>query len=99
MPCWREALDIAARLGAILEMGYVGVDIVLDEARGPLVLEANARPGLAIQIANRCGLRRRLDERPGPGQGACSMAPASRRSPAGERPQKSRRKGPSNCQA
>jgi len=25
------------------------------------VLEANARPGLAIQIANRCGLRPRLD--------------------------------------
>jgi len=33
---------------------------VLDAALGPVVLEANARPGLAIQIANRCGLLPRL---------------------------------------
>jgi hypothetical protein len=32
------------------------VDFVLDAERGPVVLEANARPGLAIQIANRTGL-------------------------------------------
>jgi hypothetical protein len=47
-------------------MGYIGVDIVLDRDLGPLVLELNARPGLAIQIANRQGLLRRLkmcDER------------------------------------
>jgi predicted ATP-grasp superfamily ATP-dependent carboligase len=38
-------------------MGYLGVDIVLDPRRGPLVLEVNARPGLAIQLANRTGLK------------------------------------------
>ncbi len=36
------------------------MDIVLDEQHGPQVLELNARPGLAIQIANQCGLRKRL---------------------------------------
>ena len=41
-------------------LGYIGVDIVLDRDLGPLVLELNARPGLAIQIANRQGLLRRL---------------------------------------
>jgi alpha-L-glutamate ligase-like protein len=61
IPDWPRVIDIAARLSRALELGYVGVDIVLDSLRGPVVLEANARPGLAIQIANRCGLRRRLD--------------------------------------
>jgi D-alanine-D-alanine ligase-like ATP-grasp enzyme len=37
------------------------VDIVLDRTHGPLLLELNARPGLAIQIANRSGLKLRLD--------------------------------------
>ncbi len=29
--------------------------------RGPLVLEANARPALNFQVANRCGLGPRLE--------------------------------------
>ncbi|MFO8013112.1 MAG: alpha-L-glutamate ligase-like protein [Phycisphaerae bacterium] len=56
LPYWTEVLTIAAALGRALEMGYVGVDIVLDAGRGPVVLEANARPGLSVQIANRRGL-------------------------------------------
>ena len=34
----------------------MGADIVLDADRGPMMLELNARPGLAIQIANGIGL-------------------------------------------
>jgi hypothetical protein len=34
---------------------------VVDSRYGPVVLELNARPGLSIQIANRAGLRPRLD--------------------------------------
>lgn len=60
VPLWNELLDAAMRLAEGLELGYVGVDFVLDAALGPIVLEANARPGLAIQVANRCGLRPRL---------------------------------------
>lgn len=41
-------------------LGYVGVDMVLDKNLGPLILELNARPGLAIQIANFRGLEPRL---------------------------------------
>ena len=41
-------------------LGYVGVDMVIDRDRGPLILEMNARPGLNIQIANRSGLKPRL---------------------------------------
>lgn len=57
IPHWREAVDMAARLAEALGLGYLGVDLVLDGENGPVVLEANARPGLAIQIANRHGLR------------------------------------------
>jgi hypothetical protein len=42
-------------------LGYLGVDIVVDAAAGPLLLEANARPGLAIQTANGLGLVPCLD--------------------------------------
>ena len=38
-------------------LGYLGADIVLDKERGPMMLELNARPGLAIQIANGRGLK------------------------------------------
>jgi hypothetical protein len=45
----------------VVGLGYLGVDLVLDRDLGPLILELNARPGLSIQIANRAGLRHRLD--------------------------------------
>lgn len=61
IPFWDRLMTAATRLADALEMGYIGVDFVLDATVGPVVLEANARPGLAIQIANRCGLRPRLD--------------------------------------
>lgn len=61
IPFWDKLLVAASNLADALEMGYVGVDFVLDAAIGPVVLEANARPGLAIQLANRCGLRPRLE--------------------------------------
>jgi alpha-L-glutamate ligase-like protein len=60
IPDWDVILDIAARCHELTGLGYIGVDIVLDRDLGPLVLELNARPGLAIQIANRQGLLRRL---------------------------------------
>ena len=60
MPDWDTILDISARCYELTGLGYIGVDIVLDRDLGPLVLELNARPGLAIQIANRQGLLRRL---------------------------------------
>ena len=39
----------------------VELEPVLDRDLGPLILELNARPGLNIQLANRRGLRNRLD--------------------------------------
>jgi alpha-L-glutamate ligase-like protein len=61
IPDWDTILDISARCYELTRLGYIGVDIVLDRDFGPLVLELNARPGLAIQIANRQGLLERLE--------------------------------------
>jgi alpha-L-glutamate ligase-like protein len=62
IPRWDELLLIAARCYELSQLGYVGVDIVLDKNLGPLILELNARPGLAIQIANGNGLVHRLEK-------------------------------------
>jgi alpha-L-glutamate ligase-like protein len=62
MPLWDEVMDSALRSAAAFELAYLGVDIVVDVRRGPLVLEVNARPGLAIQLANGRGLRDVLRE-------------------------------------
>jgi len=61
IPHWEGMLHMAAQAFDMTGLGYLGVDIIIDRERGPLLLELNARPGLQIQIANRSGLRRRLD--------------------------------------
>lgn len=62
IPNWREVLELASKCYNFTNMGYLGVDIVLDEKKGPLLLEINARPGLSIQVANRTGLVPRLEK-------------------------------------
>ena len=60
IPKWDTLLAMAARCYELTGLGYIGVDLVLDKDKGPLILELNARPGLSIQIANRTGLLPRL---------------------------------------
>jgi len=60
IPHWRTLLLLAARCYEASKLGYLGADLVLDKARGPLLLELNARPGLTIQVANESGLIPRL---------------------------------------
>ena len=60
IPGWKNLLTAAMKLSDAIEMGYIGVDFVVDATIGPVVLEANARPGLAIQVAHRTGLLPRL---------------------------------------
>lgn len=62
VPLWREHLEIATKAFEMTGLGYIGADIVLDEAKGPMMLELNARPGLAIQIANGQGIFDRLKQ-------------------------------------
>jgi alpha-L-glutamate ligase-like protein len=60
IPHWDTLLENASRCYDFTGLGYLGVDIVLDETYGPMILEINARPGLAVQIANQTGLKNRL---------------------------------------
>ncbi len=62
IPHWDRLLGIAAQAHELTGLGYIGVDLVLDRDKGPLILEINARPGLNIQIANNCGLLPRLQK-------------------------------------
>jgi alpha-L-glutamate ligase-like protein len=66
IPDWGEVLEMARRCGPATGLGYVGVDVVVDESRGPLVLEVNARPGLEIQNITGVGLAGLLRNREGP---------------------------------
>jgi len=59
LPHWQTFMDLAASCYELCGLGYIGVDMVLDQELGPLILELNARPGLNIQIANDAGLTHR----------------------------------------
>ena len=61
IPDWDTILEIAVSAQISSKLGFVGIDIVIDNIRGPLVLEINARPGLSIQVANQASLRTRLE--------------------------------------
>ena len=60
VPSFVRVLEIAVSASDQTGLGYVGADVVVDGKRGPVLLELNARPGLAIQAANRAGLLPRL---------------------------------------
>lgn len=60
IPQWDFILQSSARGYDVTGLGYLGVDMVIDRDRGPLILEMNARPGLNIQIANCAGLVSRV---------------------------------------
>lgn len=70
IPDWEMVLRLSARASDVSGLGYVGVDMVIDAERGPLLLELNARPGLAIQIAHLEGLLPRLRKVEGAGDTA-----------------------------
>lgn len=60
IPYWNQILLMAARAARACGLVYVGIDVAIDREDGPLILEVNARPGLAIQFANMTPLKSRL---------------------------------------
>jgi len=60
IPHWDEILHISSKVQLITNLGYMAVDICIDKNTGPVLLEINARAGLAVQIANLSRLRKRL---------------------------------------
>jgi len=61
IPYWKDILTLAVRAQEISDLGFLGADVAIDKERGPVILELNARPGLSIQLANRAGLRERME--------------------------------------
>ncbi len=62
IPFWDQILLNAVKIQMKLKsLGFLAVDFLVDEVRGPMVVELTARPGLMIQIANMAGLKRRLE--------------------------------------
>lgn len=62
LPAWDQVLEVARAAAGGVPLGYLGVDIVVDRERGPLVLEINARPGLEIQNVHGRGLAAAIAE-------------------------------------
>jgi hypothetical protein len=60
IPYWTDVLKTAVRAANATGFAYMGADIFLHPEKGPMVAELNRAPGLAIQLANRAGLKRRL---------------------------------------
>jgi len=78
VPHWDELLDLAAKSYEMTGLGYLGADVVIDKNLGPMVLELNARPGLAIQVANGIGLLEILQKIEALGKAADKMSPKER---------------------
>lgn len=60
IPFWKTMLEMTVKAQIISKLGFLAIDIALDREKGPMVFEFNARPGLAIQVANLDGLKGRL---------------------------------------
>jgi len=61
IPFFKRILNLAIQVQKLLKVSFLGIDIVIDREKGPVVLELNARPGLQIQMANLAGLRSRVE--------------------------------------
>lgn len=68
IPIWEEVLKLAVDCQLVVpNLDFLRADIVLQPSTKipgktfPKVLELNAQPGLKIQLANRAGLKRRLE--------------------------------------
>lgn len=78
VPHWERLLTLACSAWEMTGLGYMGTNMVLDKEEGPMVLELNARPGLAIQIANGAGLLPRLHHIENLGEPLIYPSPAER---------------------
>lgn len=61
IPDWEKLLLYSVKTQMASKLSYLSVDFLLDEEKGPVVLELNDQPGLSIQLANMAGLKKRLE--------------------------------------
>ncbi len=56
IPYWDEILKLCVDTSKAFPLEYLGIDVVIDQHKGPQIMEVNVRPGLGIQLVNKCGL-------------------------------------------
>jgi len=56
IPDFPQLLNYSESISREVPLKYIGFDFTIDQKIGPMLIEINARPGLAIQIANQKGL-------------------------------------------
>lgn len=61
IPHWEKTLEIAVQAANAAGYNYMGADLFISADKGPMIVELNGFPGLSIQLANRAGLKRRLE--------------------------------------
>ncbi len=62
IPFWGEIISMAKACQQAIPLGYIGIDICLDNQLGPLVLEVNGRPGIEIQNIQERGFYNELSQ-------------------------------------
>lgn len=61
IPHWNRILEVAVEASNAAGYVFMGADLFIHPEKGPMIVELNGYPGLSIQLANRDGLKRRLD--------------------------------------
>ena len=62
IPYWFTMLQLAKKTAQAFPLDYLGIDLVIDKIKGPQIMEVNVRPGLGIQLVNKCGLQSTLKQ-------------------------------------
>lgn len=61
IPMWNRILEVAVQAANAAGYAFMGADLFIHQEKGPMIVELNGFPGLSIQLANRAGLKKRLD--------------------------------------
>jgi len=61
IPYWKQTLITAVKAANAAGYIFMGADLFIHETKGPMIVELNGFPGLSIQLANRAGLKRRIE--------------------------------------
>lgn len=61
IPQWSKVLETAVQAANAAGYKFMGADLFIHPDKGPMIVEVNGFPGLSIQLANRAGLKRRLE--------------------------------------
>ncbi|MEM9679460.1 MAG: sugar-transfer associated ATP-grasp domain-containing protein [Bacteroidota bacterium] len=62
IPYWEELKQLSIDTANAFPLKYLGIDLVIDALKGPQIMEVNVRPGLGIQLVNKCGLDKAIEQ-------------------------------------